>query len=334
MLWLSLQFIALAAVVAWSGVYLTRFGDVIAERTGLGRTLVGLVLMAGATSLPELAVDCSAVTMAVPAPDLAVGAIVGSSVFNLFILGLMEYLHGTSYRIISPASRGHALPAICSMVLTALVATFILIPTSWTWLGIGLGPPVIFAAYLLFLWVIYLDQMHDPRHDEELGAGRFLSLRQAALGYMLMTVVIFIAARYLAPTADQIANRSGLGNTFVGTTFVAITTSLPELVTTLAAVRMGAFDMAVGNIFGSNAFNASILLPVDCCYREGSLLHAASEHHAVTAMAVIVITCVILTAILYRPARRHPLLNLAAGLVMTICALCIFAIYCLSRADF
>ena len=83
------------------------------------------------------------------------------------------------------------------------------------------------------------------------------ALRSRWIGFGVATGVIFVAARFLAPTADAIAERSNLGGTFFGTTFVAITTSLPELVTTLAAVRIGAFDMAVGNVFGSNAFNAS-----------------------------------------------------------------------------
>ena len=129
-----------------------------------------------------------------------------------------------------------------------------------------------------------------------------LGLKGAIIGYIAAGVLILIAAPFLAKAADDLAERSGLGGTFFGTTFVALCTSLPEVATTLSAVRMKAFDMAIGNIFGSNCFNMLIFLPLDFV-DEGSLLSAVSRTHVFTAFAVIVITSAVILGQLY-PAER------------------------------
>ena len=116
----------------------------------------------------------------------------------------------------------------------------------------------------------------------------------------------------------------------MGTTFVAITTSLPELVTTLAAVRVGSFDLAVGNVFGSNAFNASMLLPIDAFYQDGPVLAAVSSTHAMTAAAVICVSSVILAAMFYAPKRRYWLIDPGAGCVVLLSLLAIVAVYFVS----
>ena len=325
MLVLLASFLLLSAIIVVAGIYLARFGSIIADRSGMGGTLVGLVLIAAATSLPELAVNCVAVR--IPAPDLALGAIVGSSLFNLFILALMEFLHGTSHRIISPASRNHAMSAIASVVMTASVAFFILVGDPRLAGRFGLGPIVIFFTYLFFVRLIFLDQL-SRSSDEQEEASPSISLKRAIIGYLAMTAIIFVAARYLAPTAEAIAVRSGLGGTFVGTTFVALTTSLPELVTTLAAVRIGAFDLAVGNVFGSNVFNASMLLPIDAFYAPGPILASVSQVHAMTAAAVIMVTGIVMSAMFHSAKRRRGLaLEPNASLVVLLSLLAIVGVY-------
>jgi cation:H+ antiporter len=127
-------------------------------------------------------------------------------------------------------------------------------------------------------------------------------LRGAITGYVVAGAIILAAAPFLAKAADDLAERSGLGGTFFGTTFVALCTSLPEVVTTIAAVRMKAFDLAIGNIFGSNCFNMLIFLPLDFVDR-GSLLSSVSQTHVYTALAVIVVTIAVILGQLY-PAER------------------------------
>ncbi len=130
-----------------------------------------------------------------------------------------------------------------------------------------------------------------------------LTLRKAILGFGISVLVILVAAPFVAESAGRLAKLTGWGGTFVGTTLVALSTSLPELVTTLAAVRMGAFDLALGNIFGSNSFNMVLLLAVDLAYPE-PLLASVSATHAVTSLSTILITCVAVMGQLYHAERR------------------------------
>ena len=115
---------------------------------------------------------------------------------------------------------------------------------------------------------------------------------------------ILVAAPFLANSATQIAETTGVSSTFIGTSLVAIVTSLPEMVTTFAAVRLGAFDLAVGNLFGSNAFNMAILFIADLAYWKGPLLAAVDSTHAVTAFVSILLMTVGIMGIIYRAEKR------------------------------
>ena len=129
--------------------------------TGLGRTLGGLVLLASATSLPELSVDCKAAVIG--AADMAVGAVLGSSIFNLLILGVLDLCHGRRDRIMSPVSAGHALSAISTIILTSIVMAFIVLKElPLEWMSVGLGTVLVFLFYVASLRLIYLDQRHAP----------------------------------------------------------------------------------------------------------------------------------------------------------------------------
>jgi cation:H+ antiporter len=129
-------------------------------------------------------------------------------------------------------------------------------------------------------------------------------LWKLALIFASAAVTILITGPYLAKTSGQIADLSGLGRTFVGTTFVALSTSLPELVASLAALRIGAFDLCVGNIFGSNAFNMLLFWPLDLVY-PGSLLGDVSQIHLISAFFTVVATSVVLMGQLYHVEKRR-----------------------------
>jgi len=302
-----IQFLLAGAVIVVAGSALTRFGDAIASITGLGRLLIGAVLIAAATSLPEVLVDVNAVRRE-GLPDLAVGDLLGSSLMNLLILAALDFLRRGRGRMLSRMSAAHALSATMAILLTAIVAVAILVPLRHEFLGAGVGVWVVVVVYALGVRLTYFDQRfaaavkgEEPPPPEV--AGKKLGLKAAALGFTVAAAAIFVAAPFLAHAAGELARLTGIGSTFIGTTLVALATSLPELVSTLAAVRIGAHDLAVGNIFGSNAFNMVILLPVDLAH-PGVLLADASQAHAVTALAVIVVTAVATLGILYRAEKR------------------------------
>ncbi|PQO37057.1 hypothetical protein C5Y96_07820 [Blastopirellula marina] len=341
---LSLIFLGLAIVIVFAGNFMAKAADIIGEKSGMGASLAGLVLLAAATSLPEFAININAVRLpdSTQGVDLTLGNVLGSSLFNLLILGIVDLIFHSKARMFSSISSAHALSAMVSMALTAIVVLFLLlerdsvgIPLHFWHLGIGTIVCGLF--YIFSVRLIYLDQHmaakleEEKQSPEEESAKQGMSLGLAIGIYLATTVVIFIAAAYLAPTADRIAEITGLGGTFIGSTLLALTTSLPEFVTTIVAVRIGAADMAIGNILGSNTFNIAILLPVDAVYTQGSLLDDASPVHAMTGVAVILLTCVATMGILYRAEKKYSIIEPDALLVVLMSLISIWGIYQLTR---
>ena len=343
MLTLLLQFTALAGVIVIAGTFLAKYADAIGDLTGLGGSLAGILLLAVATSLPELAVDCSAAVIG--APDLAIGDLFGSSLFNLLILAVIDLVHRQRGRIFSRISRAHAISAATSIVLTAIALLGILVhhslmearPSGEPWGLLGRWDPATLAigiTYIFLLRVIYYDQQYQvstivsDAPVEETRPIEF-SLKHAVIGYLISASAIFMAGPILAYTADRLAEISGLGHTFVGTTLVALSTSLPEIATTTAAVRMGAIEMAVGNIFGSNTFNMVILLAVDAFY-PAPLLASVSPVHSVSGIAVVVITSIGTIGLLYRAKKRYWFVEPDASLVVVLVIGALGLVYLLS----
>jgi cation:H+ antiporter len=321
------QFVVCAAVIVVAGTFLTRYADAIAEITKLGRLVIGSVLLAGATSLPELTVDISAIRLGLA--DLAVGDLMGSSLMNLLILAALDLTTQTRGTMFSRQAAAHALSGSVAAALTAFVCLGLLTAkplAPFAVLGVSPAIWLLVVAYGLGVRLIYLDQRVSVRSDAEHGAEPPLppgmTLPKAVAGFAVCALAILIAGPYLAEAAGILAEKSGLGTTFVGTTLVALSTSLPELVSMIAAIRMGAIDLAIGNVFGSNAFNMILLAPLDVLYRDpvhhGSLLAAVSERHAITAVAAVMAMQVAIMGQLYRAESRTRLVEPDAWLVIAI----------------
>lgn len=280
------EFLGLAVIVAGAGTVLALSADSIATITRLGRLLVGSLLLAAATSLPELTVDLSAVRQGMP--DLAVGDLLGSSLMNLLILAGVDLLQRTGRPMLSREAASHALSATLGIALTAIAAMAVLTAGKLphvSWLGVGGWSWAIVVAYILGARMIFINQRISARSAavvevaatggseplENKPLPRLALLLPAAM-FAAAAAVLWFTGPKLAHTAGAVAEQSGLGGTFVGTTLVAITTSLPELVATIVAVRAGAHDLAIGNAFGSNAFNMLLFAPLDAVH-PGSLLH-------------------------------------------------------------
>jgi len=314
---LLIEFVLEAVVIVFAGTFLVRYSDVLGERLGMGRSLAGLLLLAIATSLPELLVGCHATRLG--AVDLAVGDLLGSSLFNLLILAILDLFTRTRGRMLNRTVSAHALSAVTSIFLTVIVLMFILLDLDWSWGNIGAGSLALGVAYLFSLRLVFFDQQFSRQHEttEFEEAVESIPLWKAVVGYLLATAAIFLAAPRLAHTSDAIALETGLGGTIVGTILLALVTSLPEATTTYSALRLGMTDMAIGNILGSNTFNMVIMIGLDLSF--GSpILSAVSTVHAVTAAAVILVTCVATMGMLYRVERRVWLIEPDAILVILL----------------
>lgn len=273
--------------------------------------------MSTATSLPEVFTTVSAAWL--HAPDLAAGNLFGAGMSNMFTLGLIDLMHRQK-RVWREAALGHALTAALAMVLTAFAAFFVLLHANVSHVGVGLGSLTLFVLYVLGMRLVFRQEDMERRQREQAvliegisasrtGVHRRADLHRAIIRFILCALALLVAAPFLAWSANRIAEETGVGATFIGTSLVAITTSLPELVTAVAAVRLGAFDLAVGNLFGSNAFNMAAFLFADLAYREGDLLSSLNSVHALTALWSILMMNIGLMGIIYRAEKRFILIE-------------------------
>lgn len=315
-------FFGSAAVIVAAGTSLARSGDVIAARTSLGGLWVGSVFLAIATSLPEATTDVAAVLMGLP--DLAAGDLFGSSMANMLILAVISMTHGAE--LFRRAALDNAISAALAIILTTIAAIAVLLESAAAILRIGPGSLVILSVYLVGTRAIYrrnavahqagqvAEMAGEPPHES--GAERRPTLRRTVWSFAGATVVLLIAGPLFAGFADQLAEATGLGATFVGTSLVGLATSLPELVTSLTAVRMGAYDLAVGNLFGSNAVNMLMFVPLDAVHLSGPVLAAVHPAHAVSALVAVVLMAIGLSAIVSRARRRMSMLEPSSGLIL------------------
>jgi len=302
-----LKFVLCLVIILFAGIKLARYGDAIAEKTGLGRLWIGLVLLAAITSMPELVTGVSAAAV-VGLPDLALGTLLGSCSLNLFILALLDIFHQRT-PVLTEASPGHVISAGWGILLMAIAAGTIFAGERVSGLALGwLGilSIVIFIAYLLGMWRMFRYERSrqllaatatSPKYDE-------FTTRTVYIRFALAAAAVIAAGIWLAFIGDEIGETTGWSDTFVGSLFLAITTSMPELVVTMAALRLGAIDMAVADILGSNMFNIAIIAPVDLSYTQGPILSLASSSHLITAAVVVVMNLLVIAGLRFRQRRK------------------------------
>jgi len=273
----------------------------------MSRGWVGLILLATVTSLPELVTGISAVTVA-NVPDIAVGDILGSCVFNLLIIVLLDFLYRKE-SIYTRARQGNVLAAGYGIALIGFVGFNLLLYDAGTIPSIGhvgIYTPVILLLYLLAMRSLYrYEQAQVSEYVEDrVELYPDTSLKQAVKGYVIAAVAVVAAGIWLPFIARDLAAVMAWEQSFVGTLFVAAITSAPEVVVTVAALRMGAVDLAIGNLFGSNLFNIAILAIDDLAYLPGPLLADVSLTHATSAFSAMMMSGLAVVGLVLRPTSR------------------------------
>jgi cation:H+ antiporter len=290
-IWLSL--LACLAVIGVAGVRLSRNGDIIAEKSGLSRGWVGLIMLASVTSLPELVTGLSAVTVA-NVPDIAVGNILGACIFNLAFIVVLDFLYRKE-SIYTRARQGNVLAAGFGIVLIGVAGFNLLLYRAGTMPSIGhvgLYTPVILLLYLLAMRTLYRYEQSQLTEFVEDRAELYphISLKQAVRSYVGAALAVVAAGVWLPYIAGDLAEAMGWQQSFVGTLFVAAVTTAPEIVVTVSALRMGAIDLAIGNLFGSNLFNVAILAIDDLAYLPGPLFADVSISHIASAFSAMMMS--------------------------------------------
>jgi cation:H+ antiporter len=309
MIWLELTICA--GAIFWAGSLLSKYGDVIAEKTGWGRAWIGAILIAGVTSLPELAAGVSAVAW-LNAPNLAAGAVLGSCLFNLALIAMIDLAYQPG-RVLSKAHEVHILSGGLGVLMLGIVAMGVLLGPALN--GFGFFGVSVLSVIILVLYAIggkMIAGLEKERAGEvlekEAAEGDYAGIpaQKALIVFVLSSIAVIGLGVWLAWIGDRLAATTGLSRSFVGNLFLALTTSLPEIAASLAAIRLGAIDLAIGNVLGSNLFNIALFFVYDLADRGGNFWASLTNANGFAAVMTIMMTGVVIISLMYRASPKTP----------------------------
>ncbi|MFO8009683.1 MAG: hypothetical protein R6U89_02610 [Dehalococcoidia bacterium] len=307
MVWIN--FIICAAIVLIAGTKLSKYGDAISEKTHISGAWIGFLLLATITSMPELVTGISSVAV-VEVPDMAIGMVLGSNLFNLAIIAVLDIQSGRT-SLIAAASSKHMLSGAFCILIISMAGIGILVSTEIAEISVGdfdLFSFLLLASYLIILRVIYNSdrkpgiEAGQPERESIYGN---MSLRRTYISFVVATLAIIGSSIWLATIGDEIVEETGWEAGFVGNLFLAVISSLPELTVCMAAIKLGAVDMAIGDILGSNMFNTGIIIAAcDIAYRSDSIFASTSTSLALPALTAIAMTLVVMIGLRRRSRRK------------------------------
>lgn len=308
-----LIFFALAVIIWQTGTRLSYCIDAIAEKTKIARAFLGLILLATATELPEFVTTLTASSSG--KGTLALNNMFGGMMLQLAVLAAADFCvkNGTlSSKMHHPTVAVAGL--LCITSLSAVLGLYVLEDWSFA-LHVGIGSALIAVLYIASMYVLYLaqgretwsavdlpqehktDSERNNKYDEQ-------SLTRLVIISVICASAILFSGVLLVRLADTLAEQTGLGASFVGASLLAMTTSLPELSTSIAAVRVKAYTMAISNIFGSNMIMAFLLFPNDIVFMDGPIINEIDQPAAFALGAGIFMTAIYCMGLLLRPKMK------------------------------
>ena len=340
-----LVFLGSAGAVIFFGIRLAVYGDALATLTGWGRLFVGSILVALATSLPELATNITAVRLVEPPnPGLAFGNVVGANMLNMFTFAAVALAFGGKLFLqrIAP-EQGYL--AVTAVALTALALLFGAFKLETAVFKIGLTSLILLLVFVAGMYVVY--KTRPAGGDDDEGEDPGMSLRKAWLMFSLVSGGVIVSGYFLGVSTDSIAEITGISSGTLGILLVSLVTTMPEASSTIAAARMGAFDLGVAGLYGSCAFNVTILFYADIFYRGGKvvegtgtgidnvaiLLNRPQPEHFLAGTVAIVLMLVGLVLILSRNRIGAVLARSALGLMAAIYLAAAIGVGYLGSAD-
>ncbi len=298
-----LVFLLSATAIILAGIRLAPYGEAIGRRTGIGQGWIGLLFLATLTSIPEMTTTVTGAM--IDAPNIALGNAFGSNLFNVVIIAVLDVLLLGRGPFLLKVRTYHVLSGSVAIMLTLFAALGIVIGSPLTWLGISPFSWLIFVGYIAGMFLLFHAEKEQVELEEE--SGEPMLLQKAILGFAISAIVVIIAGIFLIRASNEIALTTGLSASFMGSILVAIVTSLPELATSIGALRIGAYDMIVGNLFGSNMFNILTIFFADAAFRSGSILaglRGGETDQLIVAICGVLLTVIAMIAIGIRSRRK------------------------------
>jgi cation:H+ antiporter len=325
-MWLNMAVFGASAALVWSaGSRLARYADAIAEQTGIGREFLGMILLGGVTSLPELAVATTATLEG--APTLSINDVLGSAGINIVILAVADVVIGRKALTSMQSSPGVMLQGVIGIVLMSLIVGAGIVGDR-PFFGIGLWSWLLLGLYITSVWLMSKAHANDAwravrRHAKPGKDGAAKPDAPKALWWKTVGVAaaILLGGFLLARSGNALASQSGLGTSFFGAVFLGFATSLPEVSTVIAAVRLRRYEMAISDVFGTNLFNVTIIVLVDALHPGGAVLVEAGRFAGFAALLALVLTAFYLVGMLERRDRTILRMGIdSIAVLVTYCA--------------
>lgn len=314
-----------AAVIGWAGTVLTRRAADLAQRTRMGGALFGGILLGGVTSLSGIITSVDAA--ATGHPELSVSNAVGGIAAQTVFLSIADVAH-------RKANLEHAAASVSNMLQSALLIALLalgLLATASPEVTVAAIHPL--SGVLILAYVSGMRLVARSRHEpmwspertqetaeedqgEEASSSADRPLWKLWLAFVLLSLIVASAGLVVARSAVALSDSVGLSEAVLGIFFTAIITSLPELVTSVAAVRQGALSLAVGDIIGGNCFDVLFLAMADISYRNGSIYHAVTERQVYSMSLTILLVSVLMLGLLRR--EKHGIANIGFESALTL----------------
>lgn len=315
---LSINFIifaVLAGLIWGAGTHLSWLIDAVAEKTKIARAFLGLVLLATATELPEIVTTISATSSGNGA--LALNNMFGGIPMQVAVLAVADAVAAGGVLTAFPRKPTVVMAGLFLIAMLSMLLGVHITGDTAIGLPVGIDSVAVALAYLLAMYHLKQYQSRevwspvdlpgdeqDAVKDEAPAHYRDKSLKQLIALSALASLVILVCGVAVVRVAEHMAVQTGLGSSFIGATLLAITTSLPELSTAIAAVRVRAYSMALSNIFGSNLIMVFLVLPADMFFTKGPLLNEIDASAAFALLVGIVLTAIYCIGMLIRPKTR------------------------------
>lgn len=320
-------FVVCVAVIGVAGTFMARIVDQLADSTGIGEAIAGAVLMGAATSFSGMVLSVTAAWRG--EPELAVSNALGGIAVQTMFLAVADMFYRRANLEHAAASVPNMLQNALLMSLLSLILLAPLLPEATFW-GVHPVTALIFGLYIYGVRLARaarIEPMWEPsqtretREDVPDDTGGMPSQGKLWTQFAAVLAAMGVAGWVLEPSAVNIASQTGLGQSVVGVLFTATSTSIPELVTSVAAVRRGALTLAVSGIIGGNAFDTLFTATSDIAYRDGSIYHTMSASSTMWIALTLLMTAILMMGLIRRQEQGPGAIGFesAAILVLYVC---------------
>jgi cation:H+ antiporter len=303
-IWINAGIFLAAAISVWiAGTRLTHALDAISRKTGWGQAFVGMLLLGGITSLPEIANSVTSSWTGNPA--LAINNLLGSAAINILLLAVADAFIGRDALTSAVAQPSTLMMATACILLLVTIAAAITV-TDFPILGVGVWSIAICAMSIGAFWLSmgynerapWIVKGVDVKAEDE--PEDDTSMRSLVITSIVTGAVILVAGYALSQTGDALAEQTGIGTGMVGFALIGLATSMPELSSITAALRLKRYEMAFGQVLGTNFINLSLILLSDAVFTGGPVINELSRFETVSALLGAVLTGVFLIGLLER----------------------------------